>query len=385
MNIEDQIRSRIEAILLNDAKNYAELRDMAESDEPFDTDTFEEERNLYQRIINNYRSAVSEVNKLLEESVGFLSGFYRVLDNIKEKAKFQEICAQIVDCVLQDFGAEYCSLLFFEPLEKDGDLFCLEGVREDRKFLRVHSQSTLLGSTEFERVVAHLASGSSECLNIPDVYRDARFNAIDFPSVVRSLACLPIILNHRPIGALILSNSFPHFFTDNHIRVLKILAIIVAHVRLLTMEMPMAPASMNREAGSQSAEHPDIFSIILLDFARTDTFRRSTSLDKENIRWIRKWLVRRLGPRESVVFNGDHELIMFLPGMTADKIQERVADLRETFKCWRAGQSDRLQGVVMNIGFSTCEEGDDLARTLEVASMVMHPELGDGLDIAAEM
>ena len=49
MNIEDRIRSRIEAILMNDARNYAEIRGMAEGEEPIHEDSFEEERNLYQR------------------------------------------------------------------------------------------------------------------------------------------------------------------------------------------------------------------------------------------------------------------------------------------------------------------------------------------------
>jgi hypothetical protein len=385
MNIEDRIRSRIEAILVNDAKSYADLRGMADSDEPFEQDTFEEERNLYQRIINNYRSAISEVNHLLEESVDFLSGFYRVLESIKEKSSFQDICAQIVDCVLQDFGAEYCSLLFLEPFEKDVDPFCLEGVREDRKFLRVHSHSTLLGSAEFEHVVAQLATESSECQNISDVYKDPRFNAVDFPSVVRSLACLPICLNQRPIGALILSNSLPHFFKDNHIRVLKILVSIVAHLRLVTMGLPHASSSLVREACPQSKDDPDIFSIILLDFERVDSFKRSRTLDKENIRTIRKWLLLYLGPRESIAFNGDHELIMFLPGTTADRLPARVLGLQDAFQRWRAEQGERLRNVRMNVGFSACEEGDDLARTLEVASILMHPELGEGLDRAAEM
>ena len=224
MDIENRIRARIEAILTNDARNYAEITKTAAMDEPLEADSFAEERNLYQRIINSYRSAVSEVNKLLEENVGFLSGFYRIVENIKEKDDFEEICSQIVDCILQDLGAEYCSLLFHES---NGPL-CLEGVREDRKFLRIHSKSSMLGE-EFEREMTIMVRESSECLNVADVYGEPRFNAVDFPSVARSVLCLPITLRQAPVGFLILSHSLPNFFHDNHIRVLKILGSMVAH------------------------------------------------------------------------------------------------------------------------------------------------------------
>lgn len=385
MNIEDRIRSRIEAILVNDAKIYAEMRGMADSEEPLSGDTFEEERNLYQRIINNYRSAVSEVNQLLEESVVFLSGFYRVLENIKGKSNFQEIAAQIVDCVLQDFGAEYCSLVFFAPREGETETFCVEGVREDRKVIRIHSESTLLGSAEFEKMVALLTSLSSECVNIPDVYRDARFNAFDFPSVVRSLCCLPIITNQRTVGALIFSNSLPNFFKDSHIRVLRILASIVTHLRLLTSGVSAAGSLSEMGPNSRGKDQPDVFSIILLEFERVDAFQRTTSLDKENIRGIRKWLVRHLGAKETIIFNGDHELIMFLPDTNGEDLPARVVTLREAFRHWKEEQGDRLRNVRVNMGFATCEEGDDLARTLEIASAVMHPELSESQSRAAEM
>ena len=43
-DIEGKIRSKIEAILINDARTYSELRMMATGEEPFDSDPFSEER-----------------------------------------------------------------------------------------------------------------------------------------------------------------------------------------------------------------------------------------------------------------------------------------------------------------------------------------------------
>jgi hypothetical protein len=200
MDIEDNIRSRIEAILTNDAKNRAEVMSVA-GDEPMQTDPFDEERNLYQRILQTYRNAVSEVNHILEENVGFLSGYYRMVESIKDKNDFEEICAQIADCVLEDFGAEYCSLFFLPESGKATDFFCVEGLREGQSFVRMHSGENLLGIAEFGRIVAGMSEESTGFLNIEDVYKDSRFNMIDFPSVVRSLVCLPVIAHEKLSGS----------------------------------------------------------------------------------------------------------------------------------------------------------------------------------------
>ncbi|RPH74148.1 MAG: GAF domain-containing protein, partial [Candidatus Rokuibacteriota bacterium] len=204
LDFEGKIRSRIEAILINDARNFAEMKTMASAEEPLESDPFAEERNLYQRIINNYRNAVSEVNTLLEENVAFLSALSRIADSIKDKRNFHEICSKIVDCVLQDLGAEFCSLVF-RPDANGGDPLYFEGVREQQKFLFSHSHASLLSSPEFAQAVNRLTADGGDCLNIGDVYREPEFNTIDFPSVVRSMMCLRINVHQKDLGALILS------------------------------------------------------------------------------------------------------------------------------------------------------------------------------------
>jgi len=131
IDIEGRIRSRIEAVLLNDARNYDEMKMTASGEDPMDGDPFAEERNLYQRIINSYRNAVSEVNGLLEENIGFLSAFYRIAETIKEKDDLQDICSQLVDCILQDLGAEYCSVIFRDCDDQRGKPKYLSASREN--------------------------------------------------------------------------------------------------------------------------------------------------------------------------------------------------------------------------------------------------------------
>ena len=371
MEIEDKIRTQIEAILVNDARNYSEIKKMAEDDEPLDASLPTEERNLYHRIINSYRNAVSEVNKLLEENIGSLSGFYRIVESIKEKEDFQEICSQIVACILQDFGADYCSLLFPES----GDTLCLEGIREDRKFLRIHSKTSLLGSREFELQLTHMAEESGECLNIGDIYKDPSFNSVDFPGVVRSVLCLPMYLHGSPAGFLVLSHSLPSYFHENHVRVLKILGSFIAHLRLLHQGGNIAPLRLPQAPAAQEpSEDPDAYSVVLMEFETHDPYGRRIPLPKEAVREIRLQLQRTLEVRESVLFYGERDLLVFMPRMTAEQLPARIRGLDETFRRWQSESAEDRSKVRMNLGFSVCEGEEDLSRTLEVASLVMHPD-----------
>jgi hypothetical protein len=377
MAIEDRIRTRIEAILVNDARNFSEIKRMAEDGEPLEADILADERNLYHRIINSYRNAVGEVNKLLEESIGSLSGFYRIIESIKEKKDFQEICTQIINCILQDYGVDYCGLLFRDP----GDALCLEGIREDRKFLRVHSKTSLLGSKEFEQELTRMAEESTDCLNIDDVYKEPRFNDVDFPGVVRSILCLPIMLYNVPVGFLILSNSLPSFFQDNHIRVLKILGSLIAHLRLQHQSgLPSHPASPPLSSIQSESDKSDVYAVILMDFDTLDAYGRRVPLEREAIREIRRRIQRTLEPGQSVLFYGEKELLVFLPGVSSESLAARVRSLRDTFHHWQKAQLEKRSSVRINLGFSVCEGEEDLAKTLEVAALVMHPETDESPD-----
>ena len=369
MEIEDRIRNQIEAILINDAKNFNEIRMMASEDEPLDAEVLAEERNLYNRIINSYRSAVSEVNKLLEENIASLSSFYRIVDSIKEKRDFQEICSRIVDCILQDFNADYCSLLFPET---EGTL-CLEGICEERKFIRIHTGDNLLGSKEFELELTQMAVENGDCLYIEDVYKESRFNTVDFPAVVRSVLCLPITLCNQTAGFLILSHSLPKFFHDNHIRVIRILGSFVAHLRLLHYNGGIpefsGPGTCSEEDDSYA---PDANAVVLLNFDLPDSGGRRVPLNRDSVCEIRSRIRGVLQDRETILFHRDRELMVFLPGVSSVRLPERVRRIREAFYAWRAVREDR-KNVCLNLGFSVCEEDEDLSRMLEVASIVMNP------------
>jgi hypothetical protein len=371
MEIEDRIRTQIEAILVNDARNFTEIRRSAAEDEPLEAGELEEERNLYHRIIHSYKNAINEVNKLLEQNIESLSGFYRIVESIKEKEDFQEICSQIVHCILQSFGPDYCSLLFPE----DGDRVCVEGICEDRKFLRIHRKESLLGSKEFEGELIRMANESGGCLSIEDVYKEPRFNSVDFPAVVRSILCLPITLRNAPVGFLVLSHSLPKFFHDNHIRVLKVLGSIVAHLRLLHQTGRMSqPTMLPADSTAGSDGKPDAYSIVLMEFDTLDEYGRRVQLAGQFIREIRLRIQKILEAGECVLFYGEKDLLVFLPGTSSESLPGRVRALRECFNHWRSEKSETQQHTRISQGFSVCEGEQDLSRTLAIASVVMHPE-----------
>jgi hypothetical protein len=370
MEIEERIRARIEAILVNDAKNISEIKSMASTDEPFDSDILADEHNLYHRIINSYRSAMNEVNKLLEENIGSLSSFYQIVESIKEKQDFQEICSRIVDCILQNYKVDYCSLLF--P-ESEGTLF-LEGICEDKKFFRIHSQTSLLKSKEFELELMRLAAENSDYLMTEDIYKDKRFSAYDFPVVVRSLLCLPIVLSNKPVGFLILSHSRPGYFNDNHIRVLKILGGLIAHLRLLHNSARIAaPLSLHLASVESSPDKPDIYSVVLMEFD-SSAYGRRTPLDKGMVREIRRRVRTMLNLGESIFSYGERELLVLLPGVASEFLSTRISGFRQIFHDWQAEDLDVRRNTRIHLGFSVCEGDEDLSRTLEVAALVMHPD-----------
>jgi len=375
MEIENKIRDQIEAILVNDARNLSEIKKMASADEPLEAETLADERNLYHRIINSYRSAVNEVNKLLEQNIASLSGFYRIVESIKEKEDFQEICARIVDCLLQDFEADYGGILFPE-----GDhTLCLEGIREERKLLRIHTSDSLLGNRQFEQELARMAAESGpDCLVIEDIYRETRFNSVDFPAVVRSVLCLPILLHNEPVGFIILSHSLPNFFHENHVRILKILGVLVAHLRFLHRD-GNAPSAARPAASPDRAniENPEVYSAVLMSFDTRNDYGRHVPLEREPLREIRMRLQHVLEGKESVLFYGEKELLVLMPGVSSESLPSRVCSLSEAFRQWRSEQSGEQRNARLNLGFSACDGEEDLSRTLEVASLVMHPESGE--------
>jgi hypothetical protein len=370
MDIESRIRSRIEAILQNEAIHRADLKEMASQDEPPVGDPLSQERDLYERIIAAYRRTVSELNSVLEENVDFLSAFCRIVETIKEKVDEEEICVDIVRCVLEGFRAEYCGIVFFdsngyEPLR-------FEAIREGPEFLRVHGARSLLGSGQFYDALQGISGEGTACLNLPDVYREPRLQSIDWPSVVRSLVCVPVPRDGRPLGAIVLTHSAPAYFRENHLRMLRIVSGLTAHVHLLTSAIAGTVVVQHRTL--PPACEPESLSVVLLSFENHEFRRGGAPPGNGVLREIRASLAAVLQERESILLHRDRELLVLLPGTGSEMLPARVCGLRQAFRAWKDRHAAAVAVPAMNAGFATCNSGEDLSRLLEVASAVMLPD-----------
>jgi hypothetical protein len=125
------------------------------------------------------------------------------------------------------------------------------------------------------------------------------------------------------------------------------------------------------------SETPDAYAVVLMGFDTLDVYGRSTPMQKKAVREIRLQIRGALRENESVLFYGEGELLIFMPGVSSESLPARVRSLREAFHSWQADRFEDRRAVRLNLGFSVCEGEEDLSRTLEVASLVMHPETDD--------
>ena len=120
-----------------------------------------------------------------------------------------------------------------------------------------------------------------------------------------------------------------------------------------------------------------------MEFDTQDKYGRRIPLQREAVREIRLQLQRALEAKESILFYGERDLLVFMPGVTSEQLPARIRVLRETFRAWQSGEAEGRANTRMNLGFSVCEGEEDLARTLEVASLVMHPDTDEDPQDAA--
>jgi GAF domain-containing protein len=228
-----------------------------------------------------------------------------------------------------------------------------------------------------------MTTESGESFNIGDVYREPRFNSVDFPSVVRSLLCLPISLRNNPIGCLILSHSLPSYFKDNHLRVLKILAGAIAMIKQLSSQNGTRQIPSEKSKASPAETNSiEAFSVVLLDFASVDGFGRMSRLNRKTVADFRRKLAAALNGNGFVLPHDDDELLILLPGVPGELLPERVRSLQDVFSEWQAGQTEG-ERTTMGVGFSTCTGDEDLSSTLELASYALRRSRDDEMGLAA--
>lgn len=112
------------------------------------------------------------------------------------------------------------------------DAFSIYLVEEDRKLLRCRfsqrydDQKASAENVEMGKGVTGAAADSCQVVNVADVNQDPRYIPSD--SGVRSEVAVPLILHDRVIGVMDLESVRFAFFTEDHVRTLKLLAPQIA-------------------------------------------------------------------------------------------------------------------------------------------------------------
>jgi hypothetical protein len=73
----------------------------------------------------------------------------------------------------------------------------------------------------------------------------------------------------------------------------------------------------------------------------------------------------------------EKQLVFLSPGISSDQLHARIRFLQHEFVDWRSSQGEKLQNIRMSVGVATCEGGQDLAGTLQTASLMIRPEAAD--------
>jgi sigma-B regulation protein RsbU (phosphoserine phosphatase) len=107
------------------------------------------------------------------------------------------------------------------------DAFSIYLVEQDRKLRcrfsqRYDDQKTSEDTLEMGNGITGAAAASSQVINVPDVTQDPRY--ISSESEIRSEVAVPLVLHDRVIGVMDLESVRFAFFTEDHVRTLKLLA-----------------------------------------------------------------------------------------------------------------------------------------------------------------
>jgi len=174
------------------------------------------ERNLYAKTL-------AEANRLYEEKVKELNALRRVADALRSVLSVRKVCCEIVDILVEEVGAENCSLMLLDPSEKTLAVKAARGSRDART--RYYDETTPETRFQLGEGVAGWVAEHAEPVLLTDTQEDPRFKPAETGELdIRSLLCLPLIEGQQVRGVLNLSHSDINAFTEDNERILTIVA-----------------------------------------------------------------------------------------------------------------------------------------------------------------
>jgi sigma-B regulation protein RsbU (phosphoserine phosphatase) len=190
--------------------------------------------DLQSTRLNAFSSQDRALLALLATRVGVAIDNARLYRRVERQNRTLRLLAQLshefgsileVDELLTKIAISVRALINF-------DAFSIYLVEEDRKLLRCRfsqrydDQKASAENVEMGKGVTGAAADSCQVINVADVSQDPRYIAGE--SGVRSEVAVPLILHDRVIGVMDLESVRFAFFTEDHVRTLKLLAPQIA-------------------------------------------------------------------------------------------------------------------------------------------------------------
>lgn len=184
---------------------------------------------------DRYARTLADANRLYDEKLRELSALQRVSNILRSIQSVRQVCAGIVDTMVEEVGAENCSLMLLDHVRGRLTIRAARG-RADARARYFDAEAAPVSFPLGEGVAGWVAQHGEPVL-IPDVGADERFKPLEAlePSV-RSLLCLPLVESDQVWGVLNLSHPDINAFTEDNERILSIVAgqaaIALANVQL---------------------------------------------------------------------------------------------------------------------------------------------------------
>lgn len=181
------------------------------------------ERDLYVKLLK-------EANLRFEEKVSELSLLKRIGDITKYTFDLESFCRKLTDIILEETNAENCSLMLKEKNLNNLVLKVAMGLRnEEATFFEDLKDSNVIFSVG-EGIAGKVALEGKSIL-VDDVKNDERFDHNRKSNLpIGSLLCCPLVLQEQVLGVINLSNSQPHAFNDDDIRVMSIFSAFTTSI-----------------------------------------------------------------------------------------------------------------------------------------------------------
>ncbi|MCZ6632194.1 MAG: GAF domain-containing protein [bacterium] len=167
-------------------------------------------------------------NDRFEDRIRELSVVRRVVDALKHIQDARKVFEGIIDTIIDETNAENCSLMLLD-WETNGLVVKAARSQTDAATRYYGERDPEGHSFEKGEGIAGLVAERGEAISILDIAGDPRFvEATQATGPIRSLLCVPLLIDGEVIGVVNMSHPQPEAFTDEDRRLMVLIADQVA-------------------------------------------------------------------------------------------------------------------------------------------------------------